>query len=224
MPAAQKVQFAFLADAHKQSISGKVDAFGIFSRFLVWDTHAERACSLVLGVRNGSSVSEFELTIKGPSGKVSKAGLVKLEAQISRSTVANMIGASPFFLDIEELGNHQLGIRPSGTPSARQYWIHFEVVKQEWIELPTGEKLARILADPQSIKSARARVKCKKCGKLYTFELHLDPNAKLSRGSKAFPANGKFVCPKCRATHFLKDIEGQIRAHLGQASEAPNEL
>jgi hypothetical protein len=91
---------------------------------------------------------------------------------------------------------------------------------QPWIELPTGEQLSKILADPQSLKVVRAAIKCKGCSKTYTFELSLLPDRKRERGIRPFPENGRFKCPVCETLHHTRDIEGQLRLHLGKQSES----
>lgn len=218
-PASPRVVSAFFADAHKLSDQGKVDAFGVFDTFNIWGLGASRECSLVTRVVNlPVGTTKFKLYLRASAkADIKVSGELQLLASEPKESV---LTASRLTLTLDRSGPSQLGIAPPNAAAARIYWVPFSVALQPWIELPTGAKLKSLLDDPQSIKAARAALKCNKCGRTFTFELSLDPARKLTKGSRPFPSSGKFKCPKCAAVHQLRDIEGQLRSHLGQRSEA----
>jgi hypothetical protein len=65
-----RVTFAVLADRFNVYPNQKIDAIGIFNKFLVWGTPATRDFSLILGIdhlRKGETV--FEAHLQNPEKK-----------------------------------------------------------------------------------------------------------------------------------------------------------
>ena len=211
------VAYTVLADAHKQAPNGKVDAFGIFNRFLVWDTPTSRECSIILGLeRMPAGKSRFKAFTRNPAGKVLEVGEFEIEAAVADESTMTAVRVQ---MEILTPGSHRLGIGPAGGSSRSIRWLPFAVDLLPWIELPTGGQLQALLADPHTLKAMRASLKCKKCGRGFTFEVSLDPALKRQRGVRGFPTNGKFRCTKCSTLHHLRDIEGQLRAHLSHQGQ-----
>lgn len=216
-----RVVFAILADSHKAAEKSKLDAFGIFSKFLVWATPATREFSIVAALDHlPVGETEFEILIR------SKARPVKIIASFKCNSATNDAAAQAavrLTLTLTKVADYEIGVRSKGGTASQTRWIPFSVELQPWPELPQGERLEAILSDPQSIKLLRAILTCPKCNKKFTFELNIDPNAKRSRGIRPFPTGGAFKCPKCLAIHQLKDIEGQFRLHLSQQAGGPKQ-
>jgi hypothetical protein len=111
----------------------------------------------------------------------------------------------------------ELGFGIRGGSVGNILWLPLNSALQPWIELPSGDALSRILSEQHSIKALRAELICEKCNSKYTFEINIRPDAKRERGVRTFPKDGKFKCPKCKTVHHLKDIEGQLRHHIGKS-------
>jgi hypothetical protein len=212
-----KVAYALVSDTHKVADSGKTDAFGIFDKFLVWATPTTRECSLVVRIDNLAVGTSSCTVYSVRAGRAIKT-LAKLDVASDAPKRTTLL-ATRLRLNFAEPGEFKLGIGPTGGTHRSIHWLPLSIELQPWPELPTGDKLAALLEDPQTIKAARVGLRCEKCGRSFTFGLHLDPNEKLPRGLRPFPGSGTFKCPKCAALHHLRDVEGQLRMHLGQQPE-----
>lgn len=213
-----KVAYAILADGHRAGPMQKLDALGIFNRFLVFATPAVRECSLVVGLTRmppGTS-PPHRVVLRDPEGQEHQ--VAEFAMQVHESTTSSST-ATRLQFQLHHLGEYRLGVGPSGGTSRSLKWFDFRVDPLPWPELPTGEKLTDLLADPNSLKFISAKLSCGKCAKSFTFGLSLDPEAKLPKGVRPFPREGRFKCAKCGNVLPLKDIEGLSRAQLvNQAS------
>lgn len=214
---ATRVAYAFVSDTHKVTENGKTDAFGIFDKFLVWGTPTVRECSLVVRIDN-LAVGTSSCTVYSQRPNKAIKTLAKIDLQADAPTRTTVL-STRLRLNLGDPGEFKLGISPTGGSPRSIHWLPLSIELQPWPELPTGEKLLKLLADPQTIKAARVSLRCEKCGRSFTFGLHLDPNEKLPRGLRPFPKTSTFKCPKCASVHHLRDIEGQLRSHLGQQRE-----
>ncbi|MCX7020535.1 MAG: hypothetical protein NTY46_16400 [Candidatus Sumerlaeota bacterium] len=61
----------------------------------------------------------------------------------------------------------------------------------------TREDIAILLNQTDIIKSANVDVKCDRCGAVYRFQHHLDPNAQSEQGFLRLPPGEFFVCAVC---------------------------
>jgi hypothetical protein len=214
-----KITSLLLSDAHRVSENGKIDAFGLFTKFLVWNIPATRECSIIAKIDNPPvGEIEFEILVQNED-KISQE-----VASFSVKSESDQYSALPAFrlpITFSNSGKLKIGIKPKGGSDRELFWSTFFVEVLPWLELPTGNKLEQILSDPHSIKHMRASIACAKCAKAYTFELSLQPIKTKERGIKPFPKNKKFKCPACSHSNNLGDIEGQLRYHLvnqGQGS------
>jgi len=210
-----KVTFVVISDSHKIVANNKVDAVGIFDSFLIWATPATREFSVTVGFEN-LPVGTTELIIwKRVKGKARQVAQVVAS---SDSPQRLAISAQRLRLKISDLLDHEIGVgfRDAGARTIK--WLPVAIKLQPWIELPTGDALKKLLSDPHAIRGLRAEVICDKCkpASKYIFEINADPAVKLDRGVKRFPESGRFTCPKCQTVHQLKDIEGQLRSHIGR--------
>ena len=211
---APRLTFFTLSESHRVTEGGKVDAIGIFNTFHVWATPAVREFSLTIGVTNlPAGTSEFNV-YRRIGSKVQLIGNVRFT---SEKVQQNGIGASRFVIKIGVFKDFELGLGLPGEGPRNIRWLPINIVRQPWVELPTGDALSRILSEPHTIKALRAEIVCEKCSARFTFEINVNPDAKRERGIRSFPEDGKFRCPKCRGIHHLKDIEGQLRSHIGKS-------
>lgn len=209
-----RVSFVFVADGHKATPGGKLDAFGLFNKFLVWGTPAVRECSIVFSAEGlPAGRSDFQVFTRSPGNKVSVVGSISIAPVDPRQGTTSAVRVS---IPFRRAGPHSIGIGPKGGGARSIRWVSVLVDVRPWANLPTGERLRLLLDDPNTLKVMRATLTCTKCGKSYTFELALDPAHKYQRGVSAFPADGRFRCPKCKTVHNTRDIEGQFRFHLSE--------
>lgn len=221
MAKAPRVVYAILSDSHKQGVNAKIDAFGLFSWINVWGLPATRECSITIGLRDvPPGTTRFRLWHKAPGAEPKDIGHGDVA---TNERAAGLIMAERIPLRFTTSGVHQIGVGLDGGSARSIHWTPVEVRAQELAPHPAGADLAKLLADPHSIKSLRAELLCKKCSTRHVFELHLDPSAPLSRGTHAFPPSGRFKCPRCGSTHYTRDLEGQLRSHLGRRVPGPGE-
>jgi hypothetical protein len=205
-----KIAFLVTADSHKEGYNAKTDAFGIFNTFFVWGYPATRKCSVILGVTDASDPFEIRLWLEDPSK--SRRTLGKIDARPKVPSHAALI-PQEIQVEIRKPGKHRIGASIADGPIR---WIPLLVVERPWPAPLEGDQLAAVLATPHAVKSATATLRCGKCGKTYLFEVLLDPAQPLRKGAMAFPTDGIFRCPECKTIHRLRDLEGQLRSHLGQ--------
>lgn len=195
--------------------AGKIDCFGMFDILGLWATPARRECSVAFGLKNipvGEIQISFWLRVAGKKAQRIGFGNLKTKAPGHSQILANRIR-----LAVEQFGTHQIGVAVGNVLSGKNaLWIPLLVRELPWPSLPTGQELEKRLSDPHSIKSGRAVLKCEKCKTEYIFQINLDPEAPMPDGSLPFPGDGLFVCPSCRTTHHLKDVEGLVRSQLGK--------
>lgn len=212
------IAFVLPADAHKRGQASKIDAFGLFTKVGVWALPATRDFSLIVGIdRLPLGESTLAIWHRPPTGKFARLGhgdITHRDESAASSIVAHRVS-----LRIEAAGSHRLvaglgrGIpRPSG--AGFNLWVH----ELPWPEVLSGTDLERALADPSTLKGGRAVLECDGCNRKYTFEVYLDPNTSLGKGSLPFPESGVFICPKDGSKHHVRDIEGQIRNTLGRSA------
>lgn len=209
-----RISFVFLADGHKTTAGGKLDAFGLFNKFLVWGTPAIRECSIIFSAEGLSAGrSDFQIFTRSPGRKITVVGGISIEPEDPRPSTTSAVRVS---IPFRRSGPHSVGIGPKGGGPRSIRWVSVSVDAMPWATLPTGERLQQLLSEPNTLKVMRATLTCKKCGKSYTFELALDPAHKYQRGVREFPADGRFRCPNCDTVHHTRDIEGQFRFHLSE--------
>lgn len=202
------------SDAHKISGTGKIDTFGIFDTFVIWATPATRQFSLTAWLSDVPA-GKTELTIyRRYAGKKPTAlAHALMEAD---EPARSVISANRLRIKISNSKDFEIGVGFRNASLRAIKWLPFRVQVNPWVELPQGEQLKALLADPHAIKALRAELHCEKCGSRFVFEVSLNPDAKRERGVRPFPESGKFVCPKCKTVHYLKDAEGQLRSHIGK--------
>jgi hypothetical protein len=214
-----RVTFALLADGHKVGERGKVDCFGIFNNLGVWAVPARRECSVAFGIKDipkGELIVSFWLRRKGQRPRSLAKGVLTIDSSAHAASFANRIP-----LVIESFRAHEVGVCIGTKIRGRNVlWTPLLIVELPWPALPKGSRLQRVLRDPQSLKAARAVLKCVKCDNEYIFQANLDPNMSLDEVARPFPPDGKFKCPECGTVHHLRDIQGQALAHLAQTAEA----
>lgn len=212
MPAKPSVASLVLADSHKAGANGKIDAFGLFNTVFVWALPTSRECSFIVGLENvPAGPLELRLWLRRPGKDAKTVG--RIDATSSQESHSVMI-AHRIPLQIAQLGRLRVGI---SVGDGRVAWTPLLIEERPWPELPTGEALTRLLADPHAIKAARVELQCGKCHTKYVFEIHADPAAKPPKGVRRFPEDGKFRCPKCGTLHHLRDLEGRLRAQIGES-------
>lgn len=217
-----KILLGLLADSHKTGPTGKVDAYGIFDKVFIWATPATREHSLVIRVSNlRSGQNSFDVIFETPSKKRVEVAAGNLNSETTSDETG--ISAIRIPLAFSEIGQHKLGIGFVDGSERSRFWIPLYVAELPWPPLPTGDELASLLKDPLSIKVVRAEISCPKCNTKHTFESYLDLGAKPSRGAKLFPASGRYKCLKCSSVIELRDIEGQLRSHLGKPAQRGGE-
>ena len=210
---ATRLAFAVLADTHKQSDSGKVDCFGLFDTVRVWATPATRECSLAIGLADVlPGLTQLAVWLRKGKQRPQKMASMSLE---STDSTHSAILAQRLHLVLKTPGRHEVGVQIGTKPIL---WIPLAVVLEEWPTALDGERLRQALADPNTLKAARAILTCRSCESSFVFEVHLNPEAPLSKGALAFPPKGVFRCPKCETVHHLRDIEGQLRSQLGKVA------
>lgn len=214
-----QISFAVLADAHKDAGNGKIDCFGIFDNVGLWAAPATRECSVVFGIRDipaGPLEVSHWLRVQHAGRKAIKIlqGHLNLE-----SATRSVIVATRIPLSIERVVPYELGVAIGEELRGQNaLWIPLETKLFPW-PAPLGkEELAKVLADPKSIKSARALLICSSCKNQYIFQINLDSASPIPADARSFPETGEFRCPECSTVHHLKDIEGQLRAQLGKQS------
>lgn len=215
-PLRPKVAFVTAADAHKVGDRAKVDALGLFTTLGVWGVPAQRECSLIIGVDDlPAGNTPFSVWLRSPGGRSTQVGagtITRVGGPGNRTLLAHRI-----HLVLARTGSYGLGVSLGSHKTPRNAaWFPLVVHDLPWPERPSPDRLAAALADPTTIKAVRVVLECRKCHRKYTFEIQLDPNAKLSRGSLPFPPDGTFRCPACDSVHHLRDVEGQLRSQLGR--------
>lgn len=212
-----KVTSLLLSDAHRAAENGKIDAYGLFTKFIVWAVPATRECSIIAKIDNApAGQAKFDVLVQDQNKVSRQVGVFSLKSETRQPSALAALGIA---LTFSKSGNHKIGIKPEGGSDRQIFWFSFLVEVLPWLELPTGKQLESLLSDPHSIKHMRASLTCSNCGKTYTFELSLDPAKKRERGIRPFPPSKKFKCPSCSKSHNLGDIEGQLRFHLVNQSK-----
>jgi hypothetical protein len=205
-----------LADAHKVGDRGKVDAFGLFTNLGVWGLPAQREFSVIACAEQVSAgKNAVAIWLRTPNRTLTRVGhgnFTHPKQGDPSSVIAHRI-----HLQFAKTGVHQIGMTLGDADTPRNaIWFLLKVYELPWPALPTGQQLKSILADPTTIKSARAVLECGKCKSTYVFEIRLDPDALPTDKSLPFPTSGVFRCPKCGTEHPLRDVEGQMRSQLGR--------
>ena len=210
-----RVTTAVLADNHRKS-DGKVDCLGLIAGVGIWAVPATREYSLAIGFADlPGGPQEYSVWLRRGRQRAERLSDGQLETKVPLSAA---IGAVRVAMKFNATGSYEIGVRVG---QRRTFWVPFGVALRPWPELPKGKTLERALADPNTIKTARVQVECRKCGAKYVFEVKLDPNAELAEDARPFPETGELRCRECRTLHHLKDIEGQTRAQLGKQFQSP---
>lgn len=211
-PAHPRVTGILFADAHKSGQRNKYDCFGMFTAMGVYGVPAKKEFSLIFRVDNPVlGDAPIGVFVGGPGETPKRVGAGVLG--VSRADGVPAIAAHRLNLKLKKTGIYRVGITV-GQTSRPSLWVNLVVDLWDWPQLPSGDVLTQALADPNTVKVARAALRCGGCKESYVFEVRLDPESKLSKGAMAFPASGRFRCPKCRRIHHLKDVEGTLLSRL----------
>ena len=213
-----QITYAFVADSHKRSESGKLDVQGIFNSIGIWAAPARREFSLVVGIQDvptGHTV--YSLWFRRRGSRAQQLGKFEIDA---RKVPEILTVAERVPITFSELGTHEIGVaKGPSLKGARVRWIPINIHSFPWPDLPSGEELKRLLRKPDVVKAARALLTCEACGTTYIFQKNLDPTAELDEEALPFPETGEFRCPECDSVHYTRDIEGQVISQLGKSTQ-----
>ena len=214
MPKSPRVIYTLLSDSHKLGAAGKFDAFGIFSWMVVWGLPATREFSFTCGILNpGTSKLSLVLLLKEPDRSIRQIATAEIGPALGEHSITF---AERVSLSLRRDGPHEIGVGVKGASERLIRWTPLEIRLQALRPLPSGDELASILSDPHSVKALRAEIQCKKCSARFLFEINANPSAAPSKGAIRFPESGRFQCTQCGTVLHTRDIEGQLRGHIGR--------